>query len=316
MRYNYGGWGDKEQQGEQWFEEQAILKKNLYELKMFEKMDEIFNNATPNEKNKILRISKIKNQINDLYTSIDDTFNNTKNLINKENPNSKDIDSNFLKNYENFEQTDFGSKLIYLLQFIAINCDKYIKKLFANYTNKDSRWFSAYDCYGRKDISELYDYLKDEKFTEKSLMGMNFEQREYEKKLLKHNLRLYLLRICQNSEEKKIIAKLDIRIEGIDKWTPPLPETDYTTHSKKENTIFNIPHIEPFEPTETLRTEKGYGFGIGGNSKITKISKKEILGKERCIYKISGDKKQYLKHKGGLITITEYKKIMAAKNKK
>lgn len=58
------------------------------------------------------------------------------------------------------------------------------------------------------------------------------------------------------------------------------------------------------------------GFGIGGNSKITKISKKEILGKERCIYKISGDKKQYVKYKGGLITITEYKKIMAAKNTK
>lgn len=54
----------------------------------------------------------------------------------------------------------------------------------------------------------------------------------------------------------------------------------------------------------------------GSNSKITKTNKKEILGKERCIYKISGDKKHYLKHKGELITITEYKKIMAAKNKK
>ena len=59
-----------------------------------------------------------------------------------------------------------------------------------------------------------------------------------------------------------------------------------------------------------------FNFGIGGNAKITKTIKKEILGKERCIYKKSGDRKEYVKHKGDLITVSEYKKIMAAKNKK
>jgi len=66
---------------------------------------------------------------------------------------------------------------------------------------------------------------------------------------------------------------------------------------------------------EAYKTYSKFANG-GGNIKITKTIKKEILGKERCIYKKSGDRKQYVKHKGDLITITEYKKIMAAKNKK
>jgi len=41
--------------------------------------------------------------------------------------------------------------------------------------------------------------------------------------------------------------------------------------------------------------------------------KKEICGRLRCIYKISGSRKEYVKHKGSLITVADYKKLM--KNK-
>ena len=44
-----------------------------------------------------------------------------------------------------------------------------------------------------------------------------------------------------------------------------------------------------------------------------KVSKKEILGRERCIYKKHGDHKEYLKYKGSLITVSEYKKQMKSK---
>tara|TARA_B110000444_G_C18805030_1_gene579485 strand:+ start:1099 stop:1374 length:276 start_codon:yes stop_codon:yes gene_type:complete len=40
---------------------------------------------------------------------------------------------------------------------------------------------------------------------------------------------------------------------------------------------------------------------------------KEILGKMICIYKIPGDRKEYVKHKGKLITVKDYKKLMKAK---
>lgn len=53
-----------------------------------------------------------------------------------------------------------------------------------------------------------------------------------------------------------------------------------------------------------------------GGKKSKKLPKKEILGKIRCIYKIPGDRKEYLKHKGKLITVKEYKELMKAKPKK
>ena len=52
-----------------------------------------------------------------------------------------------------------------------------------------------------------------------------------------------------------------------------------------------------------------------GNAKITKKSKKSILGKERCIYKKAGDRKEYLRYKGDLITVKDYTKLMKAKAK-
>jgi hypothetical protein len=51
----------------------------------------------------------------------------------------------------------------------------------------------------------------------------------------------------------------------------------------------------------------------GGNAKVKKINNKTILSKERCIYKKPGDRKEYLKHKGELITVKDYKKLMKDK---
>ena len=48
---------------------------------------------------------------------------------------------------------------------------------------------------------------------------------------------------------------------------------------------------------------------VGGGS-YKKTNKKNILGKERCIYKKSGDRKEYIKYKGNFIAVREYKKLM------
>jgi hypothetical protein len=48
---------------------------------------------------------------------------------------------------------------------------------------------------------------------------------------------------------------------------------------------------------------------VGGGS-YKKTNKKNILGKERCIYKKSGDRKEYIKYKGDFIAVREYKKLL------
>jgi hypothetical protein len=51
------------------------------------------------------------------------------------------------------------------------------------------------------------------------------------------------------------------------------------------------------------------------NKKVKKREKKKIiLGKERCIYKVSGSKKDYMKYKGKLVPVTDYIKSMKKKN--
>jgi len=53
-----------------------------------------------------------------------------------------------------------------------------------------------------------------------------------------------------------------------------------------------------------------------GGKKSKKLPKKEILGKIMCIYKIPGDRKEYVRHKGKLITVKDYKELMKAKKAK
>jgi hypothetical protein len=68
-------------------------------------------------------------------------------------------------------------------------------------------------------------------------------------------------------------------------------------------------YIKIFDPLNQEQSEI-----TGGNTKIK--NKKNILGKERCIYKISGNRKEYVKYKGDLITVKDYKNIIKLKNKK
>ena len=53
--------------------------------------------------------------------------------------------------------------------------------------------------------------------------------------------------------------------------------------------------------------------GTGSNTEPIKTAKKQILGKERCIYKKTGDRKEYVKYKGNLITVKDYRTLMKKK---
>jgi hypothetical protein len=83
--------------------------------------------------------------------------------------------------------------------------------------------------------------------------------------------------------------------------------------SRKRNILVRDKIIEIIERhIKDINTKKG---GYFKNKTKPKINKKEILGKVRCIYKKTGDRKEYIKHKGELITVSEYKKMMRDKKK-
>ena len=63
----------------------------------------------------------------------------------------------------------------------------------------------------------------------------------------------------------------------------------------------------------TIYTSTSYYRKQTGGKRSTKLPKKEILGKLRCIYKVPGSRKEHIKHKGILVTVTEYKKLMKYK---
>lgn len=293
--------GFNEQEAEEFFLQKAEKEKEN---------PTIYRPPTTEEKRDLLiNITKLFDLIDKAYN------NNNNNLIN--------VDSTFnVEDSKKYEQTDFGKSLKSLLKSITSSCDKYIDKLFGNLkgTISDNMLHSsAYGCNGAyiygngvSEIKKLYKYLKEK---DKEFKNINISYLPDFKTELKQNLLSYLSQISNDNEKKDFITQIDIP-EGDDTTRPInilVPRPSWVIEAAQ----YNNEQKNLFQDIDRDELNKyGNKWTSGGNSKITKISKKEILGKERCIYKISGDKKQYLKHKGGLITITEYKKIMAAKNKK
>ena len=81
---------------------------------------------------------------------------------------------------------------------------------------------------------------------------------------------------------------------------PPLPNTIHASPVFIRN-----PPGDTFPNTEqvTLRGGK-YSKNV-----YKKVGKKEVLGKDRVIYKMKGSNKEYLKTKGMYIPVSEYKKL-------
>jgi hypothetical protein len=79
----------------------------------------------------------------------------------------------------------------------------------------------------------------------------------------------------------------------------------------KYNLVYNPSGILLSSDDFNYEKEFGdYSLRFGGNTKIKKSIKKNILGKERRIYKKLGDRKEYVKYKRGLITVKEYRKLI------
>ena len=101
-------------------------------------------------------------------------------------------------------------------------------------------------------------------------------------------------------------------IEGIIRGLQKEKVLDANTILEYYNTLPSI-HKDIFKKyfaTYYTKIKASLQTMTGGGGKFKRHGKKEILGKERCIYKKVGDRKEYVKHKGSFITVRDYKKPM------
>jgi hypothetical protein len=174
------------------------------------------------------------------------------------------------------------NNLIYIVNEVILNRYEKITGTVFEHTTASSMSTKPENQYDDLDILIKKIYVdKDPEYTKYT---------DYLRKKIENKIAIVKIKDKINNKISELQKSLDAYNEDISKLDNLLSE--------------NHKYIEDNTPPQ-----------LGGNTKITKLTKKDILGKSRCIYKKSGDRKQYIKHKGVLITVNEYKKIMTTKNK-
>ena len=212
-----------------------------------------------------------------------------------------------------YSNKELKESLKNLLKLLTKKCPNYIDKVFAGYTEiKD---------YDLKDFARTYQYLyyKTKKTYYENLLRMSSKGCKNRDSITSIYYYLYgTINSNKNSERyrDKIFYSPTKMKELLKKEL--LTITPMTSHIR--SIIESIPltrleHLSviPENLSQTSSLSGGKPNKPHRNQQPTKI----LFGKVRCIYKKSGDKKEYVKYKGLLITIKQYKDIRtrATKNR-
>jgi hypothetical protein len=162
-----------------------------------------------------------------------------------------------------------------LLKLLTANCPKYIDGVFAGHAD-----------YNDYDLKKYGNYYWFEKNYYKNLMKM-YSSGCSNPKAIKYIYSIYYYYLKGGINKKEKNEKLKEQLLQITQMTPYIQGIIEETQNPQE----------PFQEGGKTKKQR--------QPRPTKL----LFGKVRCIYKKSGDKKEYVKHKGNLITIKQYKDI-------
>jgi len=272
-------------------EEKLILYHNLH--KLLKNIDNI--HVTNNE----LSLTSLKDSseskellIHILKIVTENSCNSWLNLIHKYN--GKDDYNKYLENMNNTAHMGI------ILECINSKSEE-LNEFF-----KDDRRSSFYS-----EARELFN------FCSKILNTKLFN--EDQKNQLKIDILKELMFFANNTKGKKEFVDI------INEFIKNLPSQKSQSQNNKSRTGQKSSSRSEQEELHNLKSERirlkdlkplpsiSNKSSTGGKAIKTKRMK-QLFGKERCIYKKSGDRKEYVKYKGGLITVKDYKVII--RNKK
>lgn len=188
-----------------------------------------------------------------------------------------------LRDIKNYNNIIFPAKLIFQLT-LSVNDDKLTPSV-----NDDELTSSLIN----RDINEKITKLIDTK-----IKKLEEADQEYESKI--NEWRNKQGEIAQNKENNTIAFANYL----INKFNFNKPENEIIGMVREYFDEMN-------EIVQKLKSCDESEVHHGGK----KHSKREVLGKTLIIYKINGDRKEYVKHKGKLITIKDYKALIKQKVK-
>jgi hypothetical protein len=253
-----------------------------------------------------------------------------------------EIDKSYTIREKYFLNWKLKSNIIELLKLLTKNCPKYIDGVFKDYLHQEIKTKEQYKYlwsilgnhhieYYRNEYPKIYHkrltqissiYCKNSDIINliySYLITSGTKKKMWEKGADRDiDSRTSVFVMYTPYEMKKTIQDLLLRIKHMAEnirnkiiTTPfskstyvPMSSSNHSTSSSQKPTEYQIRGLNTLKPLPPLNR---------GGKTIKTQKTKVIFGKERCIYKKQGDQKEYVKYKGDLITVKEYKYII--KNK-
>ncbi len=197
-----------------------------------------------------------------------------------------------------------------------------------------------YEYNAAEKILTLYQIFEDLNLLNRDNIGRIFKiesEGNYGKSRVPSGPQTYLYIYINRDLKLQNLNKLHLNINASDEgekiitWKPKIYKSEDRFNIENINTVdFKTAIYEEIEEEEieeeieeeeidddspNLRETSINGSSKGGYAKSSKFKTKEVLGKLRRIYKIPNSKKEHIKHKGNLITVSEYKALMKLKKK-